>query len=731
MSISRDASLIEKDLLDNLWRATNYLTACIITLQDNVLLKRRLKFEDAKKNIDGHWGTCTGINSIYSALTAACAKLEDPPIFNIGTGHAGPSLLSCAFLEGTLSRYYPEYSQDETGLINLCRSFGAPGGLCTEITGSYPGSYLTGGELGNALAVTQGMAFGARGRCFIAVVGDGELETASLQASLNQFRFVRSDFDGLVIPVINANGFRMTDKSNFSTLSRREVEMEYSALGYDVYDCGPSLFELYKVFSQIFSSHSGIRQTGKETVPLIIFRNIKGATGPASLGGQDFEGTVHSHKVTKFRPSQDESDLENLARWLSSYNLSDLFTETGAPNMHLKQLFSSDPHKRILANSMEYVTQHRPLSCNVKTKSGFLIDSVDTSAARAAARECVRFVERHKDQVFFLSPDETRSNHFCDLQDFLLDYDNKRGYTGSLGPARISYSCISVLNENLCFSWQQGLALSGRRTILVSYEAFSHLFASQLEQYRAYLDERCKLDWHLPKPSLNIVLTSLGWTNVPSHHNSLLVDSLVSRPNNSVRLYFPIGQDCIGSYINKMLLSQDMINIMIVNKYHNHKVSTISNQDQTFFYLRCTSTKKHHLSSDKKIVLVAIGDIMAQECLIAADRLDQSCAEIQWDVIAIVDIVEVFFHVQNTSHKQGATFWEQVSGYYGVVFVYTGHVSSIESILWKRNVSSRVVCLGYCDRRTASSGYDRLRENNTDHNSIFEAALSLTKIPYK
>jgi xylulose-5-phosphate/fructose-6-phosphate phosphoketolase len=66
----------------------------------------------------GHWGTCPGLNLIH-----AHANLL------IGPGHGAPAALACAWLDGSLETFYPQYSKNPTGLHNLITSFSTPGGL--------------------------------------------------------------------------------------------------------------------------------------------------------------------------------------------------------------------------------------------------------------------------------------------------------------------------------------------------------------------------------------------------------------------------------------------------------------------------------------------------------------------------------------------------------------------------------------------------------------------------
>ena len=64
----------ELDWSDLYWNAANYLSAAMIYLKDNFLMDRKLSPKDIKDNLFGHWGTCPGINFIYTHLNLIAFK---------------------------------------------------------------------------------------------------------------------------------------------------------------------------------------------------------------------------------------------------------------------------------------------------------------------------------------------------------------------------------------------------------------------------------------------------------------------------------------------------------------------------------------------------------------------------------------------------------------------------------------------------------------------------------
>src|SRR4051812_13479014 len=77
----------ELELLNLYQRATNYLAAAQIYLQDNVLLREPLKAENIKSRLLGHWGTCPGINLVYAHLNRLINQYDLEMLLVTGPGH--------------------------------------------------------------------------------------------------------------------------------------------------------------------------------------------------------------------------------------------------------------------------------------------------------------------------------------------------------------------------------------------------------------------------------------------------------------------------------------------------------------------------------------------------------------------------------------------------------------------------------------------------------------------
>ena len=157
-------------------RATNYLSAGQIYLQNNFLLKERLTFDDIKSRLLGHWGASPALSFAYTHLNRVIRKSDINAIFMAGPGHGAPGVLAPVYLEGSYSEVYPEKSLDEEGLLAFFKQFSFPGGIGSHCTPETPGSIHEGGELGYVLSHAAGAAFDNPDLIVAAVVGDGDAQ---------------------------------------------------------------------------------------------------------------------------------------------------------------------------------------------------------------------------------------------------------------------------------------------------------------------------------------------------------------------------------------------------------------------------------------------------------------------------------------------------------------------------------------------------------------------------
>ena len=225
----------ERALMDAYWRAANYLSVGQIYLYDNPLLKQPLTKEHIKPRLLGHWGTTPGLNFIYVHLNRVIKKHDLDMIYITGPGHGGPGLVANAYLEGTYSEVYPNISPDEEGMKRLFTQFSFPGGIPSHVAPETPGSIHEGGELGYALSHAYGAAFDNPDLIVACVVGDGEAETGPLATSWHSNKFLNPVTDGVVLPILHLNGYKIANPCILARISHEELDHLFRGYGYTPY----------------------------------------------------------------------------------------------------------------------------------------------------------------------------------------------------------------------------------------------------------------------------------------------------------------------------------------------------------------------------------------------------------------------------------------------------------------------------------------------------------------
>ncbi len=126
--------------MDAYWRACNHLSAGMIYLRANALLREPLKPEHIKNRLLGHWGSDPGQSFIWIHLNRLIKKYGLDVLYISGPGHGAPATLANCYLEGHYSEIYPDKSRDEAGMLKFFRQFSFPGGIGSHCTPETPGS---------------------------------------------------------------------------------------------------------------------------------------------------------------------------------------------------------------------------------------------------------------------------------------------------------------------------------------------------------------------------------------------------------------------------------------------------------------------------------------------------------------------------------------------------------------------------------------------------------------
>ncbi|HLJ74877.1 MAG TPA: phosphoketolase family protein, partial [Thermoanaerobaculia bacterium] len=316
------------DGIDAYWRAANYLAVGQIYLLDNPLLCEPLRPVHIKPRLLGHWGTTPGQNFIYAHLNRIIAAHDLDMIYICGPGHGGPAVVANTYLEGTYSEIYPAITQDARGLKALFRQFSFPGGIPSHVAPETPGSIHEGGELGYSLSHAFGAVFDSPELIAACVIGDGEAETGPLATAWHSNKFLNREKDGVVLPILHLNGYKIANPAVLARIPRSELEQLLRGYGWNPHFVeGDEPEAMHRLMADTLDRV--LAEIRSDRPPMIVLASPKGWTGPKVVDGQQIEGTFRSHQVPLSDPRGNAEHLAILERWLRSYRPEELFDDAG------------------------------------------------------------------------------------------------------------------------------------------------------------------------------------------------------------------------------------------------------------------------------------------------------------------------------------------------------------------------------------------------------------------
>ena len=713
------------------FRALNYISVGQLYLLDNPLLKEELKWSHVKKKIVGHWGTVPGQNFIYTHLNRIIKKNDLNMIYISGPGHGGNAVVSNVYLEGTYSNTYPEVSEDIEGLKKLFKQFSYPGGIASHAAPETPGSINEGGELGYSLSHAFGAVFDNPDLIAACVIGDGEAETGPLATSWHSNKFLNPKRDGIVLPILHLNGYKISNPTVLSRISNEELSSLLYGYGWKPYLVeGSTTMELHKnmaltldkIIKEIKKIQYNARYNNKvERVfyPMIVLRTPKGWTGPKLVEGKKVEGTFRSHQVPI--PLENDEELKQLEKWLKSYHPEELFDDNGHLLPYLKKL-----------------VPYNPMGANPNANGGLLLQelkvpSIDKYAVKfthpgeiekedmRVLGEFIRDIIKENPNNFrVFGPDETMSNRLSHL----FEADNRCWYlTKKKDDEYLSYDgriMDSYLSEHTCEGWLEGYILTGRHGVFVSYEAFIRIVDSMASQHAKWIKVSKELPWRKEISSLNYILTSNVWQqdhNGYTHQDPGFIDHLVNKKADIVRIYLPPDSNCLLSCFDHIIKTKNYINVIVASKHMRPQWLTMEEAKE-----HCAKglSKWNFVSNDNKgvdIVLVSIGDAPTLENIAAVSILRNYLPDIKIRFINVVDLMKL---EPSTKHPHGLTNTEYNKLFTKdkpIIFNYHGYPTLIHELTYERE-NKNISVHGYIEEGTITTAFDMRVKNEIDRYHI-------------
>ncbi|BFG76576.1 phosphoketolase family protein [Paraburkholderia terrae] len=729
--------------MDRFWRACNYLSAGMIYLRANPLLREPLKPEHIKRRLLGHWGSDPGQSFVLVHLNRVIKQRDLNVIFLSGPGHGAPATLAHSYLEGRYSEIYPDRGETEEGMGRLFKLFSFPGGIGSHCTPETPGSIHEGGELGYSLSHGYGAAFDNPDLIVTVMIGDGEAETGPLATSWHSNKFLNPARDGAVLPVLHLNGYKIANPTILARIPHEELEALLTGYGYKpwfVEGDEPEKMhqQMAATLGECIDEIRAIQQRARQEDnngnmqrprwPMIVLRSPKGWTGPREFGGHKIEGTWRAHQVPVADPASNGKSLKLVEEWLRSYEPEKLFDESGRLVAELRALAPEGP---------------RRISANPHANGGALCKALDlpdfTEYAVDAAKPATSYVSptdvlgqflrdvmrRNMTSFRVFGPDETASNKLTAIYEAsqktwlaqIVESDSDGGDLSADGRV------MEMLSEHTLEGWLEGYTLTGRHGLFATYEAFVHVIDSMFNQHAKWLEKaKRELRWRQPVPSLNLLITSLVWRqdhNGFTHQDPGFLDVVTNKSPDVVRIYLPPDANCLLSVADHCLRSRDYVNVIVADKQPH-----LQYLDMKSAITHCTKGigiwdwASTDLDREPDVVMASAGDIPTMEALAAVEILKGLFPDLK---IRFVNVVDLFRLLPDSDHPHGLLgrdFDSLFTTDKPVIFNFHSYASLVHKLTYRRTNHANIHVHGYAEKGNINTPLELAIINGIDRFSL-------------
>ena len=748
----RPLSDVELQRVHAWWRAANYLGVGQIYLLDNPLLTEPLTLEHIKPRLLGHWGTTPGLNFIYAHLNRVIIKRDLNMIPIIGPGHGGPALVANTWLEGSYSELYPSLPRNAVGMQRLFKQFSFPGGIPSHCAPDVPGSINEGGELGYSLAHAFGAVFDNPDLIVTCVIGDGEAETGPLATAWHSNKFLNPVSDGVVLPILHLNGYKIANPTILARIPRAELESLLTGYGWQphfvVGDDPQSMHQqmaatLEQVLDEIDTIKQRARASDKVTRPrwpMIVLQSPKGWTGPKVVDGVQVEGTWRAHQVPLAGLATNPAHVRILEEWLRSYRPAELFDANGAPRPQILELVPQGA---------------RRMGSNPHTNGGLLLGdlplpplaayAVAVEKPGAGMAESTRVLGHWLRDLFKASagtrnfrlfgPDETASNRLDNVFEV-----TQRAWVAQTVPGDTDLQAdgrvMEVLSEHQCQGWLEGYLLTGRHGLFACYEAFIHIVDSMFNQHAKWLEATRRIPWRRPIASLNILLSSHVWRqdhNGFSHQDPGFIDVVVNKKSSVVRVYLPPDANTLLCVADECLRSRNVVNVIVAGKQPELQ------------WLGLDAAIKHcaagigifefasnDTDGDPDVVMACAGDVPTMEALAAVSILRRHLPDLRIRVVNVVDLMTLQPREEHPHGLLTREFDTLFTVDKPVIFAFHGYPWLIHRLTYRRHNHHNLHVRGFKEEGTTTTPFDMVVRNDLDRfHLVMDVIDRVPKLGYR
>ena len=548
-------------------------------------------------------------------------------------------------------------------------------------------------------------------------------------------KFLNHKTDGIVLPILHRNGYKIANPTVFGRMSEEDIEDFFYAHGWKPYFVtGSDAMKMHEkmadVLDRVVKDITRYRKTGKGEVPMIVLTTPKGWTGPKEVASKKIEGSFRAHQVPITISRDDPSNLKLLEKWLMSYHPEELFDANGKLNKELRELCPPPAKcmgasqyangglllKDIITPNWEnYTLELESPGCRV---------AQDTMELGNYIRDLFVLNKENKNFRIF-GPDEAlsnRFNHVFEKESRTWNYKIKDNDEFLANSGRVM---DSYLSEHLCQGMLEGYLLTGRYGFIHSYEAFIRIVDSMASQHAKWLKVCNQIPWRAPIASLNFMLVSHVFQqdhNGYTHQDPGFLNHLVTKKADVVRMYLPPDTNCLLSCFDHCIRTKNLVNVIVASKHPRPQWLT---REQAKIHCINGIGVWDFASNDNgnpDIVMACCGETPTLEVMAAGDILRKSVRGIKIRVVNVVDLMKLQSH---DTHPHGMSDQEYDAIFTRnkpIIFNFHGYQSLIHQLTYKRHNRDLHVH-GYKEEGTITTTFDIRVQNDIDRFHLVIAAL--------
>jgi xylulose-5-phosphate/fructose-6-phosphate phosphoketolase len=554
-----------------------------------------------------------------------------------------------------------------------------------------------------------------------------------MEASWKGLRFLNPARDGVVLPILHLNGYKIANPTVLAKLPHYELTTLMWGYGYEpffVEGSDPEAMHL-RMAAVIDGCVRRIRYIWKQARagdpvtrpqwPMIVLRTPKGWTCPHEIDGKVVEGSWRSHQV----PMDDMAKPEHIAvleGWMKSYLPEELFDESGALKAELAALaptgtrrMGANPH----ANGGQLM---KPLEMPDFRQHAVAVPKPGGAVAEATRVQGTFIRDVMKANLpaanfRVVSPDENASNRWGALFEV-----TNRCLVSPLEPNDTSVSAdgrvMEVLSEHQCQGWLEGYLLTGRHGFFNCYEAFIHIIDSMFNQHAKWLKVCRQIPWRRPIASLNYLLTSHVWRqdhNGFSHQDPGFIDHVVNKKAEIIRVYLPPDANTLLWITDHVLRTWNRINVIVAGK---QKAPVWLTMDEAAKHCEAGLGVWEWASTDggknPHVVLVCCGDVPTLETLAAASLLRKHLPAVRVRVVNVVNLMSLQDRREHPHGLEDGLFDAIFGTDTPVIFNFHGYPVLIHRLTYRRKCHDHLHVRGYKEEGTTTTPFDMCVLNDID-----------------